>query len=137
MNYLTRMLENLEDIATNPNLNNGVWVSFWLFIKFSDDLLKNKELFKSSTDYRKHTDEEIIKELESIRVNFEKEFGFRLATNNGRNPKFESLKNGKQSHKFKAKLCKFIQSYRYHFLWTSNRCEVFLHTFFFFTWHLL
>ena len=116
MNRLTEMLQNLENIAANPNLNGGIWASFELFIKFSDDLLRKKELFKISKDYRRHTDEELIKELESIRENFEKEFGFKLSTNNAQNPKFNALKGGQQSHKFKAKLCKFIQSYRYHFL---------------------
>ena len=129
MDYLTQMLQNLEDIAKNPNLNNGIWVSFDLFIKFSDGLLRNKEKFQTSSTYKKHSDEELIHELEGIRKNFEKEFGFRLSTNNGQNPKFESLKNGRQSHKFKKRIFEFLQSYRGKFLWKFDRCEVYLHTF--------
>ena len=116
MDYLKQMLQNLEDIATNPNRNGGIWVSFQLFIKFSDGLLRHKEQFETSSTYRKHTNEELIKELKSIRENFEKEFGFKLSGNNSRNTRFEILKNGSQSHKFKAKLSKFMQNYRYHFL---------------------
>ena len=112
MDYLTEMLQNLESIATNPNLNGGIWNSFVLFIKFSDYLLKNKDLLQNSDLNTNHTNEEVIIELKSIRENFEKEFGFRLNESN----RFEIMKNGRQSHKFKAKLCKFIQNYKNHFI---------------------
>ena len=115
MDYLTQMLQNLEDIATNPNRNGGIWISFQLFIKFSDGLLRNKELLRTSPNYKEQS-ENLVKELESIRKNFTKEFGFRLGTNNDLNERFEIMKNGKQSHKFKARLCKFIQSYKNHFI---------------------
>ena len=112
MNQLTKMLNNLEEITSNPNLNGGVWNSFQLFIKFSDYLLKYKKLLQNSDLGTKHTNEELIKELENIRENFEMEFGFRLNESN----KFEAMKNGRQSHRFKAKLYNFIQSYKNHFI---------------------
>jgi len=116
MDYLTQMLQNLENIATNPNLNGGVWNSFQLFIKISDGLVRNKEKFQTSPTYKKHSDEELIQELESIRTNFEKEFGFKLSLNNGKTPKFESLKNCHQSQKFKKRIFEFLQSYKGKFL---------------------
>lgn len=116
MDSLTKNLQELEVIIANPNLKGGIWESFRLFIRISDGLLKNKEQFLTSSTYKKHSNEELIEELESIRINFEKEFGFRLSSNSGLNPRFESLKKGQQSHKFKKKILEFLQSYRGKFL---------------------
>ena len=112
MKRLTEMLQNLDCIASNPNLNGGVWNSFQLFIEFSDYLLQNKDLLQNLESNTKHTNEELIQELENIRENFTKEFGFRLGTNNGLNERFEVMKNGRQSHKFKAKISNFMQNYK-------------------------
>ena len=116
MDYITQMLENLENIAANPNLNGGVLNSLRLFIEISDGLLKNKEKFQASSTYKKHSDEELIQELENIRKNFEKEFGFKLSSNNGKNPRFESLKNSHQSQKFKKRISEFLRNYKGKFL---------------------
>lgn len=108
---ILKKLQNLEDIASNPNLRGGIWVSFRLFVYVSDELLENKELLEQPL-VKNHSNKDLIQELESIRKRFENEFGFRLEYDK----KFETLKKSKsESHKFKAKICDFLQSYRHHF----------------------
>ena len=110
---LAKKLQDLGDIARNPNLKGGVWASFHSFISISDDLLRNEELFKNSSIIGNRSNEEYYEELKSIRNKFREIFEFEL----GDSPKFEASKNNKrESHKFRKKIFEFIQSYKGKFL---------------------
>ncbi len=115
MNYINENLKKLCEIARNPNLNGGVWNSFYLFISVSDELLRNRGIIENTNS--KEEFNEIIKNLESIREKFKSVFGFELEKTAWYGQKFESLKNSKfDAHKFRKKLFLFMRSYMDCFL---------------------
>ena len=107
---ILKKLQDLEDIARDPNHRGGIWASFHIFIRITDELLEH--LLETQSLVRIHSNKDVIQELESIRKRFENEFGFELE-----DKRFEKLKNSKsKSHKFKARIYSFLRSYRQHFL---------------------
>lgn len=112
MEIQTRRLQRLESIVENPNLNGGVWESFKNFIIISDKILEEKDSFSIS--------DRIVGELESIRKNFEKTFGFKLECSRTFWNQIQQQKEIKSTaHKFKAKLSKFMYGYKCCFIQKS------------------
>ena len=113
MDILIHRLQRLESIAENPNLNGGVWESFRNFIIISDIILEEKDSFAKGG-------ERIIGELESIRKNFEKTFGFKLECSRTFWNQIQRERDTQRSaHKFKAKLSKLMNSYKSRFIQKS------------------
>ena len=112
---LSKKLKLLEEIAANPNAKNGIWNSFNLFITISDEILKSIMDFNGNI-ISQAANESIIKNLQSIRPEFEKTCGIKLETNN-LGQKFEKAKNNvAKSHKFKSQISKFLKGYQGHFV---------------------
>ena len=117
MSYLEQQLKKLEEVASNPNLNGGIYKSLALFISTSDELLKKQEVLGNTAVGLGISKEDVFRELESIRVNFEKSFGFVLEASDNFGSKFESRKNSPSTGpKFRRQLAKFMESYRGKFL---------------------
>ena len=117
MSYFEQQLKKLEEIASNPNLNGGIYMSLSLFISTSDELIKKKDLIKDTRTGFGISKEDAFREIESIRVNFEKTFGFALEASDNFGSKFESRRNSPStSGKFRKNLSKFMESYRGKFL---------------------
>lgn len=117
MTYLEQQLKSLEEIATNPNLNGGLYLSFKLFIELSDKLLENNGAVINATKAEGIDAESLIQELRSIRANFSKTFDFELETSYPFGDKFTKKRTSRYNgHKFRKQLSNFIQSYRGHFL---------------------
>ena len=117
MSYFEQQLKKLEEIASNPNLNGGIYMSLSLFISTSDELLKKKDLIKDAGSGFGISKEDAFREIESIRVNFEKTFGFALETSDNFGSKFETRRNSPStSAKLRKNLTKFMESYRGKFL---------------------
>lgn len=118
MNYLDSKLKKLEEIASNPNLNGGVYKSFSLFISIADDILKNRNIPVKSFSELGISEENVYKDLEDIRMNFEKKFGFALENNDDFGAKFQKRKSTPATgRKFTKDLSKFLESYQKHFIW--------------------
>ena len=117
MSYFEQQLKKLEEIASNPNLNGGIYMSLSLFISTSDELIKKKDLIKDTGSGFGISKEDAFREIESIRVNFEKTFGFTLETSDNFGSKFETRRNSPStSAKLRKNLAKFMESYRGKFL---------------------
>ena len=117
MSYLEQQLKKLEEVASNPNLNGGIYKSLALFISTSDELLKKQEVLGNTAVGLGISKENVFRELESIRVNFEKSFGFVLEASDNFGSKFESRKSSPSTGpKFRRQLAKFMESYRGKFL---------------------
>ena len=113
--YLSKRLKQLEEIASNPNAKNGIWNSFKLFISISDEILESLKDFNGNI-IPQAASESLIKELRSIRPEFERRCGIKLETNN-LGQKFERAKNNvAKVHKFKSKISKFLKGYQGHFV---------------------
>jgi hypothetical protein len=116
---LSKKLKLLEEIAANPNAKNGIWNSFSLFISISDEILENIKDFNGNI-IPQAANESIIKNLQSIRPEFEKVCGIKLEIHN-LGPKFEKAKNNvAKAHKFKAQISDFLKGYRGHFVITTD-----------------
>ena len=111
---LLKNLNQLEEIAENPNAKNGVWNSLSLFISISDKLLENIKDF--DVDLIPQTvRESIIRDLENVRSEFEKLCDIKLeARSLGR--RYERARNGSMAHKFRSKIFNFLKGYQGHFL---------------------
>jgi len=117
--YLSKKLKQLEEIAANPNAKNGIWNSFSLFISISDEILESLKDFNGNI-IPQAASENVIKNLQSIRAEFEKNCGVKLETNN-LGQKFENAKNNvAKAHKFKAQISKFLKGYQGQFLKTND-----------------
>lgn len=113
--YLSEKLKQLEEIATNPNAKNGIWNSFSLFISISDEILESMKDFNDNI-IPQAANESIIRDLQSIRPEFEKSCGIKLETKN-LGSKFEKAKNNiAKAHKFKSQISKFLKGYQGHFV---------------------
>jgi len=113
--FLSEKLKQLEEIATNPNVKNGVWNSFSLFISISDEILESIKDFKGNL-IPHAASEAIIEDLQNIRPEFEKMSGIELETQN-LGKKFEKIKNCVyKSHKLKAQIYDFLKRYQGHFV---------------------
>jgi hypothetical protein len=113
--YLSERLKQLEEIANNPNVKNGIWNSFSLFISISDEILESLKDFNGNIIPQAAT-ESIIKNLQSIRPEFEKSCGIKLNSKN-LGEQFEKLKNNvAKAHKFKSKISNFLKGYQGHFV---------------------
>jgi hypothetical protein len=113
--FLSKRLKELDEIATNPNAKNGIWNSFSLFISISDEILKS---IKDSNGnlVPQAASESLIKDLQSIRPEFEKISGIKLEEK-CLGAKFDRIKNNvAKSHKFKSLIAKFLERYQGHFL---------------------
>ena len=116
---LSKKLKQLEEIAANPNAKNGIWNSFSLFISISDEILESLKDFNGNI-IPQAASESIIKDLQSIRPEFENFCGIKLETNN-LGQKFEKAKNNiARAHKFKSQISKFLKGYQGHFLVSTN-----------------
>ena len=108
--YLLEKLQFLEAIAESPNIKNGIWNSFELFINTSDDILKKCELDDHIGCI--YMSKEIHNLLLGIRYNFTKTTGISDLGDSYTKAK----SNIGKSHFLKAKISKFLKSYRGKFL---------------------
>jgi hypothetical protein len=112
--FISERFKQLEEIAANPNSKNGIWNSFSLFISISDEILESMKDFNGNIVLQA-ANESIIKNLQSIRPEFEKNCGIKLETNN-LGQKFERAKNNiAKAHKFKSQISKFLKGYQGQF----------------------
>ncbi|MBQ7616471.1 hypothetical protein IJS64_00320 [bacterium] len=118
MSYIQKKLEILDKVSTNPNLNGGVISSFSLFVRISDEILKDNEFFVSKGITNEDCSDTLLKDLKSIRSEFAKLFGFELETGGlSLGSKFETLRNSvSKGPKFRKKLSDFMVSYHGKFL---------------------
>lgn len=118
MSYIQKKLEILDKVSTNPNLNGGVISSFSLFVRISDEILKDNEFFVSKGITNEDCSDTLLKDLKSIRSEFANLFGFELETGGlSLGSKFETLRNSvSKGPKFRKKLSDFMVSYHGKFL---------------------
>ena len=117
--YLSEKLKELEEIAANPNVKNGIWNSFSLFISISDEILESMKDFNGNI-VPQAASENVINELQSIRPEFERICGIKLETK-ALGLKFEKAKNSaSRSHKFKSQISNFLKGYKGRFVITNN-----------------
>jgi len=113
--FLSERLKQLEEIAINPNAKNGIWNSFSLFISIFDEILESLKGFNGNI-IPQAASESVIRDLQSIRPEFEKKCGIKLEYN-GLGSKFEKAKNNlTKVHKFKSQISKFLKGYQGHFV---------------------
>jgi len=111
---LSEKLKQLEEIAANPNAKNGIWNSFSLFVSVSDEILDIIKDFRGNVIPT--TEECVIRDLQSIRPEFEKLCGIKLDTR-GLGKKFEKAKNNvAKAHKLKSQISNLLKGYQGHFM---------------------